>query len=161
MKKGFTLIELLVVVLIIGILASIALPQYQKAVNKARLAEAKVTLSALMRASEAALLADPNYNGDMSTLDIEVQDSKYWHYENEGCSNANGYRGCSWSAYMEGEGGSIDIIIHMSSEGYFRASEIQGPDGTYAAALYCTDGTVNQCSKYGFINHDEADGWWY
>ncbi len=69
-RKGFTLIELLVVVLIIGILASIAIPQYFKVVEKSRVAEAMSLISSVKSAEERYLARGGTYTADFTQLDI-------------------------------------------------------------------------------------------
>ena len=71
-NKAFTLIELLVVVLIIGILAAIAVPQYQKAVAKSQFATLKDLTISLKNAQELYYLSNGEYASKLSDLDITL-----------------------------------------------------------------------------------------
>ena len=68
-KAGFTLIELLVVVLIIGVLASVAIPQYFKVVERSRVAAPNSIFSGIAQAQESRQVRMGGYTANFTDLD--------------------------------------------------------------------------------------------
>ncbi len=71
-KQGFTLIEMLVVVLIVSILAAVALPQYQRAVDQSRLSAYFPAITSLLQAQELYYLANGQYAAKITDLDVDI-----------------------------------------------------------------------------------------
>ena len=71
-NQGFTLIEVLVVVLIIGILAAVALPKYQRAVYKSQYNSLMGITNSIYQAEERFYLANARYTEDLTSLDISL-----------------------------------------------------------------------------------------
>jgi len=71
-KKGFTLLELLVVVIIIGILAGIALPQYKRTVVKSQASQALSILQSLQQSYKSYYLVNGQWSNSFNTLDITI-----------------------------------------------------------------------------------------
>jgi len=83
-RPGFTLIELVISVVIIGILASIAVPRFMNVVEKGRTAEARNTLGAIRDAQEAYFLEYDRYTNSLAALGVTVpaacNTSYYYRY---------------------------------------------------------------------------------
>ena len=109
-NQAFTLIELLVVVLIIGILASVALPQYKLAVAKARVGTVLPITHAISQADERYFLANGSYTYNLDNLDIDMPN---------GCTNLTDGGGgtnqlwkCGNDFVIDNSGGEIVIAYY-------------------------------------------------
>ena len=110
-SKGFTLIELLVVVLIIGILAAIAMPEYIKSVERSRMAEMVTLLGNIAHAQQRKYMHVGRYIDNFTALDVAP----------EGASGSTFYTKGNPSS---GEGGNgYELVLHSGNynEGYVDA----------------------------------------
>ncbi len=72
MNRGFTLIEMLIVGVIIGVLVTLASPEYRKAVEKSRLAEAVTLLGDVMKGERIHYLEDGTFTPNLKELMVEM-----------------------------------------------------------------------------------------
>ncbi len=153
MKKGFTLIELLVVVLIIGILSSVALPQYQRAVKKARAAEAWTNLKTLSTAVNEWCLANPGthntFNMDDLSISLPRGNGKFDYSFEYGISAGSRFYPCPPYGHVFRATNRTDgYILLLSPEGNRACAPTTDRTGTVASTQICKDlGFKNPAGK--------------
>ena len=131
-NKGFTLIELLVVVLIIGILAAIALPQYNKAVEKTRIAAALAVMDGIKKSMDVWVL-EKGYPTSGSDLFLWTDDF-------------------TESAVRRKAETTIDVRSGLDCSGDVCT------DGTFLYGASCSHGAAYACNVFAWRSMAAYDG---
>ena len=139
-NRAFTLVELLVVILIIGILAAIAVPQYKKAVLKANLHKGMPLVENLYQAQQAYVLTHGDFATDIDALDITIP-------KDESCTKSQTERSSSYTCDF-GKVGMWDFFANIQ---YIE------PNGNLAYLHYIQD---DHREEYNF-NMNAGEVWCY
>ena len=137
-RKGFTLIEMLVVVLIIGILAAVALPQYFKAVEKSRSTEALSVLGSIAAAEERYRLStsDNVYTQSFEDFDISFTGS------NGSDATGNQLATKNFHITLSGTGADAFVIAERQGSGGNETSNYSITRVYRTGTVTCSDGSV-------------------
>ena len=150
--KGFTLIELLVVVLIIGILASVALPQYQKAVLKSRASEAQLVARQLKNAQDVYYLANGEYADSFEKLDISLNGTEHPVFDGNKLVELKTPRGLYYELYGGFSSGGIKDVIAFT---YYYDTH-PGVSGETARCYAVTEAADGVCRSMGKLLYQDA-----
>ena len=148
---GFTLIELLVVVLIIGILAAMALPQYFKAVERSRMAEAITIMDSIVKAQRRKFMQRNRYAWNFEGLDVAPKGAKGAWYNTDGDpvtgAGGNGFAidlddgGGVVVAYrmLDGNSGSNSLQYKYTLGRYYQSDNVTCVGANQAGRELCAD----------------------
>jgi len=130
-RGGFTLIELMIVVVVIGILASIAIPSYQNHVRNAQRSDGTTALMDIRMAQERWRANNPSYTNNLADLVGIGARSAERRYDLEVVEGSAGATGFQATATKRADGGLTDTACSPLTLQYAAGQVTTGPEGCW------------------------------